>query len=350
MHNKLGFNFGIFLLHLRSIKGKWCVWWCCHWNSVYDFWGRTMVLQGKSNRYEIRFPNLHVILKGQTNVERWHFFLSVKLVTWTTITISRVHNWYSKTLLHMSCSCAESIRNFYFTHCGHMRVKQWRFLPYKASHLNYIYISNVKQMIQWYDLVCLVNLRGKLSMESIKGRKKLCFISQYCNLNSMYISKSGNQMIYSIKMWLGIPCRCPIRFQKLHFVQRRNREIKHKMISITWYNFVFLLCYYKPFEESATLHLNNYGSHLPKDTLRKVSMKLPQLLFSRGFLEVRNVFHFVAIISPWNSARFFMWTNLNSLDPWIFCVKFDWKEANGSEEKKFQKSSIYFLYDAIISP
>ena len=170
MHNKLGFNFGIFLLHLRSIKGKWCVWWCCHWNSVYDFWGRTMILQGKSNRYAIRFPNLHVIPKSQTNVERWHFLFSVKLVTLPSITFSRVHNWYSKTWLHMSCSCAESIRNFYFTHCGHMRAKQWRFLPYKASYLNSIFISNVKQMIQWYDLVCLVNLRGKLSMESIKGR------------------------------------------------------------------------------------------------------------------------------------------------------------------------------------
>ena len=47
---------------------------------------------------------------------------------------------------------------------------------------------------------------------------------------------------------------------------------------------------------------------------------------------------------------FFIWTNLNPLDPRMLCAKFGWNWPSGSGEEDFLISSMYFCYFKIISP
>ena len=47
---------------------------------------------------------------------------------------------------------------------------------------------------------------------------------------------------------------------------------------------------------------------------------------------------------------FFIWTNLNPLDPRMLCAKFGWNWHSGSGEEDFLISSMYFCYFKIISP
>ena len=44
-------------------------------------------------------------------------------------------------------------------------------------------------------------------------------------------------------------------------------------------------------------------------------------------------FHYFVIISPWKRAWPFIWTNLNSLHPRMFCAKFGWNWPSGSGEE-----------------
>ena len=44
-------------------------------------------------------------------------------------------------------------------------------------------------------------------------------------------------------------------------------------------------------------------------------------------------FCYFVIISPWKKELPFIWTNLNSLHPKMFCAKFDWNWPSGSEEE-----------------
>ena len=46
----------------------------------------------------------------------------------------------------------------------------------------------------------------------------------------------------------------------------------------------------------------------------------------------------------------FIWTNLNPLQPRMFCAMFGWNWASGSGEEDFKISSMYFHYFVIISP
>ena len=60
-------------------------------------------------------------------------------------------------------------------------------------------------------------------------------------------------------------------------------------------------------------------------------------------------FHYFVIISPWERAWPFIWTNLNPLHPRMLCAKFGWNWLSGSGED-FLISSMYFHYFVIISP
>ena len=51
------------------------------------------------------------------------------------------------------------------------------------------------------------------------------------------------------------------------------------------------------------------------------------------------------IISPWKRVGSFVWTNLNSLNPRMHCVKFGWNWPSGSGKKIFY----YFCYFIISS-
>ena len=61
-------------------------------------------------------------------------------------------------------------------------------------------------------------------------------------------------------------------------------------------------------------------------------------------------FHYFEIISPWERAGPFLWTNLNPLHPRMLCAKFGWNKLSGSGEEDFLITSMYFRYFVIISP
>ena len=55
-------------------------------------------------------------------------------------------------------------------------------------------------------------------------------------------------------------------------------------------------------------------------------------------------FHYFVIISPWKRAGLFIWTNLNSLHPWMLCTKFGWNWHSCSDEEDFWISSMYQVF------
>ena len=62
-------------------------------------------------------------------------------------------------------------------------------------------------------------------------------------------------------------------------------------------------------------------------------------------------FRYIVIISTWENARPFIWTNLNPLQFRMHCAKFGWNWPSGSGKEYFFKiSSMYFRYFVIISP
>ena len=58
-------------------------------------------------------------------------------------------------------------------------------------------------------------------------------------------------------------------------------------------------------------------------------------------------FRFFVIISPWERAGPFIWTNLNPLHQRMLCAKFGWNSPSGSGGEDFLISSIYFHYIVI---
>ena len=61
-------------------------------------------------------------------------------------------------------------------------------------------------------------------------------------------------------------------------------------------------------------------------------------------------FHYFVIISPWNRTGTFIWTNLNPLHPRMLCAKCGWNWLSGSREEDYSFLSMYFCYIIIISP
>ena len=147
------------------------------------------------------FRNFHFIPRGQMKVEKRRFYFSVKFVSCTSSTFSGVDNCYFRIWLGMSCRCAVRIYNFHFASWGHMRIEQWRFLSYKACHLNSIYISNGRQMILQDIVGYILKMCNTLfeflfsSLESNKGREMMGSSSESCNSISMYYSRYCKQMI-----------------------------------------------------------------------------------------------------------------------------------------------------------
>ena len=117
-------------------------------------------------------------------------------------------------------------------------------------------------------------------------------------------------------------------------------------------------------EKGGALHLNKLESSSPKNTLLvefgPVILEKKMLCAKFGwnwssasgedFLYTSMYFRYFVIISPWNRAGPFIWTNLNPLHPRMLCAKFGWNWLSGSGEEDFLISSMYFHYFVIISP
>ena len=131
-------------------------------------------------------------------------------------------------------------------------------------------------------------------------------------------------------MWLGRPCRCPMRFKKLHFAPRLIKRFFKNYISITWHSLIFLFCYYPPLKEDETLHFKMFEPPLSKNTLCQVWLKLAKWFSSKRFLTVANVFFQCGYYLPLEKCMALNWTNLNSLYPRILCVMFGWNWPTGS--------------------
>ena len=61
-------------------------------------------------------------------------------------------------------------------------------------------------------------------------------------------------------------------------------------------------------------------------------------------------FHCSIIICPWKRAGPFLWTIVNPLHPKLLCAQFGWNWPIGSGEEDFLILSMYFRYLVIISP
>ena len=66
-------------------------------------------------------------------------FLVEAVVTGTLSTFHRIHKWYSRIWLGMTCRCAMRFRNFHFIPRGQLRAQNRHFFC-KVFHLNYINI------------------------------------------------------------------------------------------------------------------------------------------------------------------------------------------------------------------
>ena len=83
---------------------------------------------------------------------------------------------------------------------------------------------------------------------------------------------------------------------------------------------------YLPLEKDVAIHLNKQEFPSPMAALYQVWLKLAEFFWRRRYFEIMLslYFRYLVIISPWNKAWPFIWTNLNSLQPRNLCAKFGW--------------------------
>ena len=119
------------------------------------------------------------------------------------------------------------------------------------------------------------------------------------------------------------------------------------MTSITCHSLIFIFCHYPPFEEDVTLYFIQMDSHLPKDTLCQVWLKLAWWFLSR-FLKVVNAFSLYGYYLPLEKIMALNRTNLNSLYQRILCVMFG-RFGPAVREEIFKRCQYFQCLD-IISP
>ena len=148
---------------------------------------------GMSYEWAKRFRKFHFIPRGQIRFETRRFHFSVKFVTWTPSTFSGVDNWYTRVWLGMSCRCAVRIWKFHFS-----PVVIWR-LNNDVSCQEGLVTWN-PSTFQWVDK-------------------------------------------WYFRIWMGIYCRCSIKFKNFYFHRWSNLRIeKWRLLAESWnFNFMFIL-------------------------------------------------------------------------------------------------------------
>ena len=112
----------------------------------------------------------------------------------------------------------------------------------------------------------------------------------------------------------------------------------------------FLYRYYLLLEKGVALLLNKLESSSPKDALCQVGWHWLSGSEEEDFLISSMYFHCSIIICPWKRAGPFFWTIVNPLHPKLLCAQFGWNWPIGSGEEDFLILSMYFRYLVIISP
>ena len=112
-------------------------------------------------------------------------------------------------------------------------------------------------------------------------------------------------------MWLGRPCRCPMRFKKLHFSPRGKKDFFKTFFSLIWHSLISLFCYHPPLEEDVTLCFNKFESPLHKDTLCQFWLKLAKWFLRTRLSKVVNVFSLCGYYLPLKNS---MALNLNKFE------------------------------------
>ena len=99
------------------------------------------------------------------------------------------------------------------------------------------------------------------------------------------------------KMWLGRPCRCPMRFKKLHFAPGVKLVFFKEYIFFNLTQFYIPLLLLPPLERRCDPSFQHIWVPLHKDTLCQVWLKLAKwFLRIRFFLKSQMHFLYVAII------------------------------------------------------
>ena len=113
------------------------------------------------------------------------------------------------------------------------------------------------------------------------------------------------------------------------------------MTSITCHSLIFIFCHYPPFEEDVTLYFIQLDSHLPKDTLCQVWLKLAWWFLSR-FLKVVNAFSLYGYYLPLEKIMAFKSNKFEfPLPKNTLCHVWSiWSSGSGGN---FQKVSIFSM-------
>ena len=101
---------------------------------------------------------------------------------------------------------------------GSYEGQKMKFSVKKACHLNSIYISKIRQIIWlmriWLGLSCRCSIRFWNVFSSLESRVQKLRLLAVTWTPSTFQGKVNK---WYAKMWLGRPCGCPMRIQKLHF-------------------------------------------------------------------------------------------------------------------------------------
>ena len=102
-------------------------------------------------------------------------------------------------------------------------------------------------------------------------------------------------------------------------------------------------------KEGPFIWTNLYFLH-PKVVCDKFGWKWPNVSGEEDFLISSIYLGYFVIISPWKKAGPFIWTNLNPPHPRMHCAKFGLNWPSGSGEEDFQNLSMCFCNFVFISP
>ena len=118
---------------------------------------------------------------------------------------------------------------------------------------------------------------------------------------------SGEGIWYSRKR-LGMSCRYAVRIRNFHFATRGRNDFKLHFYYLAQSCFPTLLL--PSFEVGVTLHFNKVESPLHMDTLCQVWLKMAQLVLSRRFWNVINMYSLFGYYLLLEKCMFFYFNKL----------------------------------------
>ena len=169
----------------------------------------------------------------------------------------------------MSCRCAVGIWNFHFDPLGSYKGRTITFSVIKACHLNSIFISKIRGMCNEGSQFWL------LFLESNKGLTML-FLSEYCNFNSLFISRSSKQRL------------CQEEIRHVLYISNKITNLNPLYARILCAKFAQLFLSRRILKVVKVFSL--CGHYLFHNTLCQVCLKSAQRFWRRIFSKVADIF------------------------------------------------------------